>query len=143
MFMFGTVPHPPLSFSFLPSSSSFLPPSSLLPLPSHVHTAVGGIYTVIRSKAAVTTAELGDQYCMIGPYNESCVRLEVEVGEPDHSIMKECIEAMKSEGVKVRTINYQSAFQSSNLIGRIRVLLGQWYICGYSYVYIIYWPKGL
>ena len=27
---------------------------------------VGGIYTVIRSKAGVTTSELGDQYCMIG-----------------------------------------------------------------------------
>ena len=59
---------------------------------------------MIRSKAAVTTAELGDQYCLIGPYNESCVRLEVEVMEPEHSVMKEAVEALRSEGVKVRLI---------------------------------------
>lgn len=46
-------------------------------------------------------AELGDQYCMIGPYNESCVRLEVEVMEPDLSVMKESIEVLRNEGVKV------------------------------------------
>ena len=57
---------------------------------------------MIRSKAAVTTAELGDQYCLIGPYNEACVRLEVEVMEPESSVMKETVEAMRSEGVKVR-----------------------------------------
>ena len=27
----------------------------------------GGIYTVLRSKAAVTTQELGDKYVMLGP----------------------------------------------------------------------------
>ena len=63
---------------------------------------VGGIYTVIRSKAGVSTAELGDQYCMLGPYNEKCVKLEVEVLEPELSIMKETIEALRKEGVKVR-----------------------------------------
>lgn len=72
---------------------------------------VGGIYTVIRSKAAVTTSELGDQYCMIGPYNESCVRLEVEVVEPDLSVMKESIEALRKDGVKVnrRVVGYGSS----------------------------------
>ena len=34
------------------------------------------------------------------------MRLEVEVGEPDLSVMKESIEAMRSEGVKVRTIKH-------------------------------------
>lgn len=66
-----------------------------------VANKVGGIYTVLRTKAGVTTAELGDQYCMIGPYNEACVRLEVEVMEPELSIMKECIEVLRSSGVKV------------------------------------------
>ena len=64
-------------------------------------STVGGIYTVLRSKAGVTTAELGDQYCMIGPYNESCVRLEVEVMEPELSVMKESIEVLRNDGVKV------------------------------------------
>ena len=53
---------------------------------------VGGIYTVIRSKAGVTTEELGDQYCMLGMYNEDCVKLEVEVLEPELSVIKETIE---------------------------------------------------
>ena len=38
---------------------------------------------------------------MIGPHNESCVRLEVEVMEPDLSVMKESIEVLRNEGVKV------------------------------------------
>ena len=67
-----------------------------------MYLSVGGIYTVIRSKAGVTTAELGDHYCLIGPYNEACVRLEVEVMEPEHPVMKDTVEAMRSEGVKVR-----------------------------------------
>ena len=71
------------------------------PWPLSSCDAVGGIYTVIRSKAGVTTAELGDQYCMLGPYNEDCVKLEVEVLEPEFSIMKESIEVLRKEGVKV------------------------------------------
>ena len=62
---------------------------------------VGGIYTVIRSKAGVTMAELGDQYCMLGPYNEDRVKLEVEVMEPKFSVMKESIEVLRNEGIKV------------------------------------------
>lgn len=30
---------------------------------------VGGIYSVIKSKAPVTTAEYGDRYTLIGPLN--------------------------------------------------------------------------
>ena len=56
---------------------------------------------MIRSKAAVTTAELGDQYCMLGPYNEACVRLEVEVMEPSFSVLRESIEVLRSAGIKV------------------------------------------
>jgi len=44
---------------------------------------VGGIYTVLRTKAPISTDELGDQYCMIGPYNEERVKLEVELLEPE------------------------------------------------------------
>ena len=62
---------------------------------------VGGIYTVVRSKADVTTAELGDEYVMIGPYNESTVRLEVEVAEPESPITREVIDQMRTNGVKV------------------------------------------
>ncbi|OZC08187.1 starch synthase [Onchocerca flexuosa] len=45
-----------------------------------VANKVGGIYTVLRTKASVTTEELGDQYCMLGPYNEERVKLEASYG---------------------------------------------------------------
>ena len=37
--------------------------------------AVGGIYSVIKSKAPVTTAEYGDRYTLIGPLNRASVSL--------------------------------------------------------------------
>ena len=62
---------------------------------------MGGIYTVVRSKADVTTSELGDDYCMMGPYNESQVKLEVEISEPEHGIFREVLDQMRSNGIKV------------------------------------------
>lgn len=47
-------------------------PRPLLPLP-WLTKSVGGIYSVIKSKAPVTTAEYGDRYCLIGPYNRASV----------------------------------------------------------------------
>src|SRR5690554_6313008 len=38
------------------------------------HPTVGGIYSVIKSKAPVTTAEYGERYCLIGPLNRQSVR---------------------------------------------------------------------
>lgn len=63
--------------------------------------AVGGIYTVIRTKAAVTVEELGEQYCLVGPYNESCVRTEVEVMEPSSHALVGAIQHMREYGIKV------------------------------------------
>ncbi|KAL1237705.1 Glycogen [starch] synthase [Trichinella spiralis] len=66
-----------------------------------VANKVGGIYTVLRTKAAISTEELGDQYCMIGPYNEETVKLEVEVLEPETSHIRGAVESIRSQGVKV------------------------------------------
>jgi len=65
-----------------------------------VANKVGGIYTVIKSKAQVTTEELGEQYCLFGPYNESCVRTEVELLEPHHYVMKEVLQEFRDAGIK-------------------------------------------
>jgi glycogen synthase len=35
--------------------------------------AVGGIYSVLKSKAPVTTAEYGERYTLIGPLNHQSV----------------------------------------------------------------------
>jgi len=66
-----------------------------------VANKVGGIYTVIRSKAAVTVDELGNNYCLFGPYNESSVQTEVEVMEPDSPVMSGVIQSMRDRGMKV------------------------------------------
>ncbi|HMQ00499.1 MAG TPA: glycogen synthase, partial [Cyclobacteriaceae bacterium] len=39
---------------------------------------VGGIYTVIRSKAPAMSKDWGDQYCMIGPYMKDQIEAELE-----------------------------------------------------------------
>jgi glycogen(starch) synthase len=78
---------------------------------------VGGIYTVIRTKAQVTTEELGDQYCLIGPYNEQLVRTEVEVEEPTDYAYREAIQALKNFG--------------------IRLIYGHWLIEGYPTVLLV------
>ena len=56
---------------------------------------------MVRSKADVTTAELGDKYVMIGPYDETTVQLEVEVAESDSPIIREVAHQMRSNGIKV------------------------------------------
>lgn len=62
---------------------------------------VGGIYTVIRSKAGVSVEELGDQYCLLGPFNEGLVKTEVEVMEPPEAFYQNAIQSMKNSGIKV------------------------------------------
>lgn len=67
-----------------------------------VANKVGGIYTVLRTKAAVTVDELGEQYYMVGPYVEQFVRMEVEVCEPTHNeALMKTLQHMRSHGMKV------------------------------------------
>lgn len=66
-----------------------------------VANKVGGIYTVIKTKAAVSVEELGEQYCLLGPYNESCVRSEVEILEPHNEAMARTLHHMREHGIKV------------------------------------------
>jgi len=61
---------------------------------------VGGIYTVLKTKASVTVEEYGDRYCVLGPLSSSA-QLEVEVQEPSTESMRQAIDAMTSQGIKV------------------------------------------
>lgn len=60
---------------------------------------VGGIYSVIKSKAAVTTAEYGDRYTLVGPLNRQSAAVEVEPMPPTDPALAETIEAMQSRGI--------------------------------------------
>ncbi|TGZ32229.1 Glycogen [starch] synthase [Temnothorax longispinosus] len=64
----------------------------------------GGIYTVIRSKAYVSTEEMGDQYCLIGPYKEHSARTEVEEADfPSHNPLHQAVQVLRDQGYKVIT----------------------------------------
>ncbi|CAG0899279.1 unnamed protein product [Cyprideis torosa] len=69
-----------------------------------VANKVGGIYTVIRSKAGATCDELGDQYCCMGPYKEHAARTEVEFVEfPRDSPHLKAVSTLRDWGYKVYT----------------------------------------
>lgn len=63
---------------------------------------VGGIYTVIRSKTAVSVKEMGDQYICMGPYVEMKARAEVEEEDfPLHHPLGQAVERVRQKGYKV------------------------------------------
>ena len=45
--------------------------------------------------------ELKNQYCLVGPYKEHNVNMEVEVCEPQNNAIKETISELQKEGIKV------------------------------------------
>jgi len=59
---------------------------------------VGGIYTVVRSKAPIMMEQY-QNYFMIGPYFENKARLELEKVQPPSPI-KKAFDALESKGVK-------------------------------------------
>ncbi|CAI4222014.1 unnamed protein product [Auanema sp. JU1783] len=63
-----------------------------------VANKVGGIYTVLRSKAQVSTEELGDQYCMFGPMKDDRWRLEVEQIEPENRTIRQAMKLFHRDG---------------------------------------------
>lgn len=63
---------------------------------------VGGIHTVIRTKAQTSVEELGNRYFMMGPYMEQMVRTEVEIEEePVERCFRETIKIFRDHGIKV------------------------------------------
>ena len=60
---------------------------------------VGGIYTVLRSKAPVTVQEYGESYLLLGPYIQKRAELEVETIEPTDEYLRKTIQTMKSHQV--------------------------------------------
>ncbi|KAI9228454.1 MAG: glycogen synthase [Piptocephalis tieghemiana] len=65
-----------------------------------VANKVGGIYTVIKTKAPVTAQEFGDRFCLIGPLNMAKAPLEVESLAPSDPAMIRTLNAMEQAGVR-------------------------------------------
>ncbi|VDO87193.1 unnamed protein product [Schistosoma margrebowiei] len=87
-----------VSITFLHFISNFIKMTSLN---ITFFLLVGGIYTVIRTKAASAVEELGDRYILFGPLNEVCMRTEVDVAEPTNEALKRTVKAMREHGTKV------------------------------------------
>uniref|UniRef100_A0A5F8G6L3 Glycogen [starch] synthase n=1 Tax=Monodelphis domestica TaxID=13616 RepID=A0A5F8G6L3_MONDO len=66
-----------------------------------VTNKVGGIYTVIQTKAKTTADEWGENYCLIGPYFEHNMKTQVEECEPPSPAIKKAVEAMNLHGCQV------------------------------------------
>lgn len=71
----------------------------LFEVATEVANRVGGIYSVLKSKAPVTTAEYGERYTLIGPLNRASAAVEVEELSPSNPAMRETIQSMKERGI--------------------------------------------
>ncbi|KDN35548.1 glycosyltransferase family 3 protein [Tilletiaria anomala UBC 951] len=65
-----------------------------------VANKVGGIYTVIKTKAPVTAQEYGDRYTLIGPLSYKTAPMEVESLEPEDPAVRATLASMQERGVK-------------------------------------------
>ncbi|KAK2719145.1 hypothetical protein QYM36_004846 [Artemia franciscana] len=68
-----------------------------------VANKVGGIYTVIRSKAIISVEELGNQYILLGPYKEKYARVEVEDLEFPAGPMNNAVSKLRDLGFRIHT----------------------------------------
>ena len=61
---------------------------------------VGGIYTVLRSKAPETVKRHGQHYCLIGPYNADISPQEFEE-TPPRGVFGDAVKALRAAGLDV------------------------------------------
>ncbi|CAL8324067.1 unnamed protein product [Lota lota] len=66
-----------------------------------VTNKVGGIYTVIQTKAKITVDEWGENYFMMGPYYEHNFKTQVEACEPPHPAIRKAMDALIHNGCQV------------------------------------------
>lgn len=62
---------------------------------------VGGIYTVLRSKAPSMVEAWGRRYCLVGPYNPETSAAEFEEARPT-GLLGEAVKALQAQGLDAR-----------------------------------------
>ncbi|XP_004845833.1 glycogen [starch] synthase, liver isoform X4 [Heterocephalus glaber] len=67
-----------------------------------VTNKVGGICTVIQTKAKTTADEWGENYFLIGPHFEHNMKTQVEPCEPLNAAVRRAMDAMNKHGCQVR-----------------------------------------
>jgi glycogen synthase len=72
----------------------------LFEVATEVANRVGGIYSVIKSKAPVTCKEYRNRYTLIGPLNKKSASIEVEELEPTNVHIKDALQSMSERGIR-------------------------------------------
>ena len=100
----------------VPAPASYVPLQPLLfEIAWEVCWQLGGIYTVIRTKAPQMTRLWGERYCLIGPYNADTAAVEIEESQPTGPVAV-AIERLRALGLKVHYGHWL-------ITGRPRVIL--------------------
>ncbi len=86
-------PPPPPPATELPSQ-----PPLLFEIAWEVCWQLGGIYTVLRTKAGTMLERWRDRYCLIGPYNPQTAPLEFEE-QPTYGSIREALARLREEGL--------------------------------------------
>ncbi|XP_073418386.1 glycogen [starch] synthase, liver-like isoform X2 [Dendrobates tinctorius] len=66
-----------------------------------VTNKVGGIFTVLQTKAKITADEWGDNYFLMGPYYEQNVRTQVEICDPPLPAIRRAVDALQAQGCQL------------------------------------------
>lgn len=77
------------------------PPAYLMEISWEVCNQVGGIYTVIRSKAPAMVEHAHGQYCMIGPYVNRNINAELETLNDSQDVFGQAAAALRKKGYDV------------------------------------------
>ena len=89
-----------------PRSASVKPSARLVEIGWEVCNQLGGIYTVLRSKAPEMVEEWGDRYVLLGPLNPSQAAIEFE-DEALGDDYDQAADVLRSEGFEVRIGRWQ------------------------------------
>ena len=72
----------------------------LFEVATEVAHKVGGIYSVLKSKAPITVAEYRERYTLIGPLNYASAQIEVEELPVKDPLIKQTLDAMSERGIR-------------------------------------------
>ncbi|CUM66045.1 uncharacterized protein PRCAT00003699001 [Priceomyces carsonii] len=72
----------------------------LFEVATEVAHKVGGIYSVLKSKAPITVAEYRERYTLIGPLNADSAQIEVEQLPVKDPLIKQSLDSMSGRGIK-------------------------------------------
>src|SRR3989337_2363666 len=84
------------------STSIPLPKAHLIEIAWEVCNQVGGIYTVIRSKAPCVMEQWAGRYCLVGPYVNKNVNAELEFMDDVQDIFGQAAAILRKRGYDVR-----------------------------------------